>query len=51
LNGTGANEVITVWCDDDCGGADNSFGVDVEVRYYSGASCSPWTLNVYNRSC
>jgi len=51
LNGTGANEVITIWCDDDCGGADNGFGVDIEVRYYSGASCDPWTLNVYNRAC
>ncbi len=51
LNGTGANETITIWCDDDCGGADNGFGLDVEVRYYNGASCDPWTLNVYNRAC
>lgn len=51
LNGTGANETITIWCDDDCGGANNSFGIDIEVRHWSGDSCDPWTLNLYRRNC
>ncbi len=51
LNGTGQTESIVIWCDDDCGGADNSFNVNVEVRHYSGASCQPWTLNVYRGNC
>lgn len=51
LGGTGTDEVIAVWCDDDCGGADNSFYVNIEVRYWSGASCEPWQLNVYRRAC
>ena len=51
LNGTGTNELINVWCDDDCGGADDSFSVGVEIRYFSGASCQPWELRVYRRQC
>ncbi len=51
VNGTGNNEVISVWCNDDCGGVSNSFNVSVEVRYWSGASCEPWTLNVYAGAC
>ncbi len=51
INGTGVNETITVWCEDDCGGADNGFDAGIEVRYYSGSSCDPWTLNVYRRAC
>jgi hypothetical protein len=51
INGTGQTENIVIWCNDDCGGADNSFDVNVEVRHYGGASCQPWTLNVYRRNC
>jgi hypothetical protein len=51
INGTGQTESIVVWCNDDCAGANNSFTTNVEVRHYSGASCSPWTLNVYRRQC
>ncbi len=51
IGATGQDEIITVWCDDDCGGADNSFGIDIEVVYFSGGSCTPWTLNVYRRAC
>ena len=47
----GVDEAIVVWCDDDCGGADNSFTLDIEVRYWSGASCTPWQLYVYRRYC
>jgi hypothetical protein len=49
--GSGQNEVITIFCDDDCGGADNSFTVNGEIRFYGGSSCTPWTLNVYRREC
>jgi Putative metal-binding motif len=45
------NDTITVWCNDDCGGNDDSFIANVEVRYYSGSSCSPWTLSVYRDQC
>jgi hypothetical protein len=45
------NDVISVWCNDDCSSADDSFTANVEVRYHGGASCSPWTLNVYRREC
>ncbi len=51
INGTGQTESIVVYCNDDCGGADNGFNVNVEVRYYGGASCQPYTLNVYRRAC
>lgn len=51
LNGAGLNEVITVWCEDDCGGGDTGFDAGIEVRYYGGHSCDPWTLNVYRREC
>lgn len=51
INGTGQNEIISVWCNDDCGGANNDFKVNVEVRHYSGASCTPWSLNVYRGGC
>ncbi len=51
LQGTGQTENIVVYCNDDCGGADNGFTVNVEVRYWSGASCQPYTLNVYRRNC
>jgi hypothetical protein len=51
LGGPGADEVISVWCDDDCGGASNTFQVNVEVRYFSGSSCEPWTLNVKRGAC
>jgi hypothetical protein len=50
-NPSGQTETITVYCDDDCGGFDNGFYVDVEVLYYGGSSCDPWTLNVYRRQC
>ena len=50
-NGIGANEVITVWCNDDCFGGNNSFTANVEVRWFAGASCLPWTLNVYRGDC
>jgi putative metal-binding protein len=45
------NKTITVWCNDDCSNGDNSFTPVVEVRYASGFSCSPWTLNMYRREC
>jgi len=51
INGAGTTENIVVWCDDACNGDDDSFNVNVEVRHYGGASCQPWTLNVYRRNC
>ena len=45
------NDTITAWANDDCSAADNSFTLQIEVRYHSGASCQPWTLNVYRRGC
>jgi hypothetical protein len=50
LKGTGEMEEIVVWCDDTFA-VDDSFYVDVEVRYYSGSSCQPWELRVYHRAC
>lgn len=48
---TGAgNHIITVWCNDS-GGSDDTFSATAEVRWISGASCSPWTLKVYRRQC
>ncbi|MBK7579760.1 MAG: hypothetical protein IPI67_06070 [Myxococcales bacterium] len=44
------NDIITIWCDDSSG-SDDSFTANVEVRYSSGRSCSPWTLKVYRRQC
>lgn len=51
FSGTGpGNHIITVWCNDS-GGSDDSFTANAEVRWISGASCSPWTLKVYRRQC
>ncbi len=50
VKGPGQMEEITVWCDDTFA-LDDSFYVDVEVRYFSGASCEPWELRVYRRAC
>ena len=50
VKGTGQMEEITVWCDDTFA-IDDSFYVDVEVRYFSGASCEPWELRVFRRAC
>jgi hypothetical protein len=49
--GTGADESLVVWSNDDCAAADDTFTAVVEVRYLSGASCAPWVLNVYRREC
>jgi hypothetical protein len=48
--GTGQTEQLVAWCNDD-GGSDDTFTANVEVRYFSGASCVPWTLNVYAGGC
>jgi hypothetical protein len=50
-NGTNVNEQLNVWKNDDCGGADDTFTVQVEIRYSSGTSCQPWELRVYRRQC
>jgi hypothetical protein len=46
--GSGAREYLVAWCDDDWGG-DDSFTANIEVRYWGGVSCDPWTLRVYSR--
>jgi hypothetical protein len=50
IGGSGVDEVINVWCDD-VSGDNDSFFVDVEVKYFSGSSCDPWELRVYRRAC
>ena len=50
-NGPGQTEHIVAWCDDDCGGADDSFDAIVEVRYAGGLTCEEWRLNVSRRDC
>jgi hypothetical protein len=45
------NKTIVVYCDDDCNGDDDTFTANVEVRYASGGSCTPWTLNVSRNEC
>jgi hypothetical protein len=50
VNGTGQNETIFVNKADNYG-SDDTFTLYIEVRFYSGSSCSPWTLNVYTRNC
>ncbi|MEJ7731424.1 MAG: MopE-related protein [Polyangiaceae bacterium] len=48
---TGAGDKsIVVWCSD-VSGDDDSFTANVEVRYASGSSCTPWTLSVYRHEC
>lgn len=47
--GAGTTERITL-AQTDVGGTNNSFDYVVEVRWRSGASCSPWTLTLEARS-
>jgi len=44
-------ESVTISRGDDCGGADNGFTYFVEVRWWSGASCSSWSLSFEGRAC
>jgi hypothetical protein len=44
------NDSVVVYCDD-TGAGNDGFTAQVEVRYYSGRACEPWTLNVYRREC
>jgi hypothetical protein len=47
-NGPGGPEQITLnWTDT---AADDSLDVWIEVRYFGGSSCSPWTLTVEGRN-
>jgi len=48
--GTG-NKTIVVWCDDSCNGDNDDLTANVEVRWVSGSSCTPWTQNVYGKQC
>jgi hypothetical protein len=47
--GTGLPESITITRPDTA--ASDSMDLWIEVRYFSGASCSNWTLNVAGRNC
>jgi hypothetical protein len=49
--GTGQTDQVTVYMEDDCLSGDSGFYYWVEVRYYSGASCSNWTLSFEGRNC
>ena len=48
--GTGVTEVLSAF-KDDVAGPDDDFTVGIEVRFFGGSSCQPWTLNVYRRQC
>jgi hypothetical protein len=45
-----AQDIVTVSQSDDILSSD-SFDYWVEVRYYSGASCSNWNLQFYGHDC
>jgi hypothetical protein len=49
-NGTGQTDTVTVSRNDNVGG-DDTFNLFIEVRFFGGASCAPWTLNVYMGGC
>jgi hypothetical protein len=49
-NGAGVNDQIVLWCDAPFSGTPD-FTVNVEVKYISGSSCSPWTLQTYSKGC
>jgi hypothetical protein len=49
--GTGATEQLTIVATDDCTGGETGFNYWVEVRYYSGASCSAWTVIFDGTDC
>lgn len=44
-NGSGQTDVVHARWDDDWG-SDDSYDILIEVRYFSGSSTSPWSLNV-----
>jgi hypothetical protein len=48
--GTGSDESVTVSASDGFG-RDDSFDYFIEVRYFSGETCSPWTLEVFGHNC
>jgi hypothetical protein len=48
--GTGVNEEIIITMPDN-GLVDDSFYYRVEVRYYSGHSCSSWSLSFAGKNC
>jgi hypothetical protein len=48
--GTGQQESLTVSVGDGAASSD-SFILYIEVRYWSGVSCQPYTLRVYGRNC
>jgi len=49
-NGTGATDQVIIQQNDNVGSLD-TFTYYIEVRYYSGSSCSSWSLNVYGHIC
>ena len=50
MQGSGATEQITVNKIENFG-SDDSFTIDIEVRYFDGSSCGDWTLNVEGTDC
>jgi putative metal-binding protein len=49
-NGVGVNDQIVLWCDPPLSSTPD-FTVNVDVKFISGSSCNPWTLQVYSRGC
>jgi hypothetical protein len=49
-NSAGQNDQIVLWCDPPLSSTPD-FTVNIDVKYVSGASCSPWTLEVWSRQC
>lgn len=47
---TGADESVTISASDSIG-SDEDFNYYIEVRYYSGRACAPWTLRLFGRDC
>jgi len=48
--GGSTTDIVTI-SQGDSGGSDDSFDYWVEVRFFSGASCSSWTLQFYGHNC
>jgi hypothetical protein len=47
---TGADESVTISTADSFA-SDDDFNYYIEVRYYSGRSCVPWSLRLFGRDC
>jgi hypothetical protein len=50
INGTGQTDTVTVSANDGVA-SDDTFTLYIEVRFFGGTACAPWTLNVFMGGC